>query len=76
MPTDGGAFELLGFRLGEQVEIGERVDKRGVSELAERHLGRPEVALPDRAGEASVCGALTRHRRSGAGDRRAYPRDP
>ena len=65
MPANAGAFELLRFLLGEQVEVGERVLERYVPELAEGRLGGPEVALLDRAGEASVCRPLTRHRRWG-----------
>jgi len=45
------------------------------AELTERRLGCPEVALLDRAGEASECRPLARHRRSGAGDCRAYRGD-
>jgi hypothetical protein len=36
-----------------------------IVELAERYLGRPEIALLDRAGEASVCRPLTCHRQLG-----------
>jgi hypothetical protein len=55
VPADAGAVELLRLLLGEEVEVGERVLERGLAELAERHFGGPEVALLDRAGEASVC---------------------
>jgi hypothetical protein len=66
MPPDGGPFELLRLLLGEQVEIGERgLERRRVPKLAERHLGRPQVALLYCADEAPVCRALGSHRRSG-----------
>jgi len=61
MPADGRAFELLRLLLGEQLEIGECVNERGILEFAQRHLGGPEVALLDRSGEASVCAALRGH---------------
>lgn len=57
---------LLHDSLGEEVEVAERILERDGSELAEGRFGGPEVALLDRAGEASVCRPLTRHRQCGA----------
>src|SRR4051794_28243353 len=65
MPTHGGSFELLRLLLSEQVEVCERILERRPPEFAQRHFGGPKVALLCRAGEASGCHALTRHRRWG-----------
>jgi hypothetical protein len=44
------------LRLGQEVEIGERVLKgRRMGELAQSHLGRQRFALLDREGEASAA---------------------
>ena len=44
-PRTGCALELRWLLLGEQVEVGERVDERRVSEFAERYLGCHSRAL-------------------------------
>src|SRR5262245_21412572 len=54
-PSRRPRSELLRLLLSEKIEIAERVLKRDTAELAQRTLGRPEVPLLDRAGEASVC---------------------
>jgi hypothetical protein len=62
MPTNGCAFELLRFLLGEQVEVAECVLERDDAELAQGRLGGPEVALLERG--RSVRGlSLERSRR-------------
>jgi hypothetical protein len=54
-----------GLLLGEKVEIGERVLEGHVPKFAQGCLSCPEGALLGRACEASVCGLLARHCRSG-----------
>lgn len=39
MPPDRRTLEPLGLLLAQEIEVGERVDQRRVSEFAERHLG-------------------------------------
>jgi len=63
VPTHRCPLELLGLLLGQKIEVGERILEGDGPEFADRGLGSPQVALLNRAGEASVCRALRRHRR-------------
>ena len=55
------AHRLFRLLLSESVEVAERVLEGDGAELAQRRFGGPEVALLDRAGEASVCRAPRIH---------------
>src|SRR6266516_6356793 len=61
MPEERRRFRLGGLQLGEQDQVVEREHERWVAHLAERDLGREEVALLDGAGEPSAGAPLTGH---------------